>query len=92
MQTLNSIRQLLETSMCKDEKIFTRRIGESMDLGEKELEQTSMTLKAWKNSLHVYGGTKHSSSAKPKTNGGPEPTKEKPSSSTAQPPKKKRKA
>ena len=93
MQTLNKIRQLLESSMCKDEKIFTRRIGESMDLGEKELEQTSMTLKAWKNSLHVYGGTKHSSSAKAgKPKNKPEETNEKPSSSTAQPPKKKRKA
>ena len=99
MQVLNNIRQQVETSMCKDEKIFAKKMGESMEAGEKELEQTAMTLKAWKNSLHVYGGTKHSSSSKPTITkissakptanaGGPSGD----ASSTAEPPKKKRKA
>ena len=65
METLNEIRQALEGAMSKDEKLFTKRIGDQLDVEEKELEQTAMTLKAWKNSLHVYGGTKHSSSSKP---------------------------
>ena len=35
METLNEIRQALEGAMSKDEKLFTKRIGDQLDVGEK---------------------------------------------------------
>ena len=63
-EVLGRTRDTLESVMCNDEKLFLKKIGDTLDVGEKELEDTGRTLKAWKNSLHVYGGTKFSAVAK----------------------------
>ena len=62
---LSQLRAQLETANKKDKAMFMRQVGEGpLDQGEKELDQAGMTLKQYKNSLHVYGGTQHSTSAK----------------------------
>ena len=62
---LSDLRAQLETANKKDQKMFMKQVGEGpLDQGEQELDQAGMTLKQYKNSLHVYGGTQHSTSAK----------------------------
>ena len=56
METLNEIRQALEGAMSKDEKLFTKRIGDQFDVGEKELEQTAMFwLSEWRRASSSAG-------------------------------------
>ena len=56
IETLSEQRTHLEGIMCKDKRTFARK-AEGLDKAEKELEEVSKTLRAWKHSLHVYCNT-----------------------------------
>ena len=61
---LSNLRTMLEKHMCKDKLVIARRLADEtkrngvdgLDEGDKELVDVQKTLKAFKNSLHVYGG------------------------------------